>query len=94
MNSNIPVLPVEEGIEQLSAAPAPTEASVEEAPRLDATHAKATLTIEDIEFPIHLPYKEFKSGSKGFCTAYKADMGDGRRYQVNINIFRIGSKHE
>ena len=86
MNTNVPTL---SNVESLNPSTIPTPAE-----RLDALRANAVITIEDVEMPIVAPYKEFKTGSKGFYASSKIDMGDGRRYQVGLTITRIGSKNE
>jgi len=86
MNTNVPTL---SNVESLNPSTIPAQAK-----RLDALRANAVITIEDVETPIVAPYKEFSTGSKGFYSSSKIDMGDGRRYQVGLTITRIGSKHE
>ena len=88
MDINVPTaLPVERTQNGSSTEP-------QEVKRLDATHASVQLDIEGINHHITAPYKEFSTGSKGFYSSSKVDMGDGRRYQVGITVVRIGSKSE
>jgi hypothetical protein len=44
-------------------------------------------TIEIVAEP-----KQFKTGSRGFYGQGKLQAGDGRRFQIGINIVEIGSK--
>ncbi len=39
-----------------------------------------------------LPAKEFKTGSRGYYANAKLDH-DGKRYQVQVQLVEIGSKH-
>ncbi len=53
---------------------------------------KATIVIEDKTLELALKEKAFSTGSKGFWAGDKLLMGDGRRYQIQVQAVLIGSK--
>jgi len=53
----------------------------------------ATIHIGDEETSFILNPKKFRTGSRGYHGQGKAEFG-GKRYQVNILVVEIGSKHK
>jgi len=54
--------------------------------------AKVRIEIGGGAIEIFAEPKQFKTGSRGFYGQGKVQAGDGRRFQISINIVEIGSK--